>query len=326
MTNFDRFSERTRRALALAQAEARRLDQAPVNTGHLLLGVLGERDSISVHALQAMSLDVDEVRGFTVSTLHTGLIETGGEGLSHEAKQVLQHAIDESLQLGSASIEPEHVLLGMIQADDGYAGNWLRSQGVTIENARAEIRRRQGVITLPENQPKSEQTLSSHTYRALTGETPQFNRFTERARTVLELAESESRRLNHDYVGTEHLLLALVREGEGVGARALTAMGAHLVKIRVAIEFIVGRGKPEPPAEAPGLTPRSKKVLQLAIDESRRMGHDYVGTEHLLLGMVREGEGIAGGVLESLDVTLDKARAEVTKLLENPPEPSPGDV
>ena len=325
MTNFDRFSERTRRALALAQAEARRLDQAPVNTAHLLLGVFGEGESVSMHALQAMGLDVDELRGFTVSILHMGLIETEGEGLSHEAKHVLQHAIDESLQLGSASIEPEHVLLGMIRTNEGYAGNWLRSQGVTVESARAEIRRGQAAALL-EDQPTGEHAPSTHTFRALVSDPEHFSRFSERARKVLELAESEARRFNHDYVGTEHLLLALVREGEGVGARALTAMGAHLAKIRVAIEFIVGRGEPEPPAEAPGLTPRSKRVLQLAIDESRRMGHDYVGTEHLLLGMVREGEGIAAGVLESVGVTLDTARAHVAMLLENPPEPSTGDA
>jgi ATP-dependent Clp protease ATP-binding subunit ClpA len=326
MTTFDRFSERTRRALALAQAEARGLDQSTVNTAHLLLGVLGERDSISVRALQAMGMDVDDLRGFTRSILHTGLMETEGEGLSQPAKLVLQHAIDESRQLGSELVEPEHVLLGMIRTNEGYAGNWLRSQGVSLETARAEIGRGQDLSAPSGDQPTGAQMPPPRAHEVRSSNPVPFSRFSERARTVLEMASAEATRLNHDYVGTEHLLLALVREGEGVGARALTAMGAQLIKIQVAIEFIVGRGEPEPPADAPGLTPRSKKVLELAVDESRRMGHDHVGTEHLLLGLVREGEGIAGGVLESVGVTLDKARAQVLKLLEGPPEPSTGDT
>ena len=141
-----------------------------------------------------------------------------------------------------------------------------------------------------------------------------FDRFTERASKVLTLAQEEALRFNHNYIGTEHLLLGLVREGEGVAAKVLFNLGIELTKVRSAVEFIIGRGERQPMGQV-GLTPRSKKVIDLAMDEARRVGHHYIGTEHLLLGLIREGEGIAAGVLESLDVRLDKVRSEVIKVL-----------
>ena len=134
-----------------------------------------------------------------------------------------------------------------------------------------------------------------------------FDKFTERARKVLTLAQDEAQRFNHNYIGTEHLLLGLVREGEGVAAHVLENMGVELNKVRTAVEFIIGRGDRTVVGEI-GLTPRAKKVIELAVDEARRLNHHYIGTEHLLLGLVREGEGIAAGVLESLGVNLDKVR------------------
>ncbi len=141
-----------------------------------------------------------------------------------------------------------------------------------------------------------------------------FDKFTERARRVLTLAQEEALRFNHNYIGTEHLLLGLVREGEGVAAKVLANLGVELNKVRSAVEFIIGRGDRAVMGEI-GLTPRAKKVIELAVDEARRLGHHYIGTEHLLLGLVREGEGIAAGVLESLGVSLDKVRSEVTRIL-----------
>src|SRR3989442_9660183 len=141
-----------------------------------------------------------------------------------------------------------------------------------------------------------------------------FDKFTERARRVLTLAQEEALRFNHNYIGTEHLLLGLVREGEGVAAKVLANLGVELNKVRSAVEFIIGRCDRAVMGEI-GLTPRAKKVIELAVDEARRLGHHYIGTEHLLLGLVREGEGIAAGVLESLGVSLDKVRAEVTRIL-----------
>jgi ATP-dependent Clp protease ATP-binding subunit ClpC len=149
-----------------------------------------------------------------------------------------------------------------------------------------------------------------------------FDKFTDRARKVLTLAQDEAQRFNHNYIGTEHLLLGLVREGEGVAARVLENMNVELVKVRTAVEFIIGRGD-RPVVGEVGLTPRAKRVIELAIDEARRLGHNYIGTEHLLLGLVREGEGIAAGVLESLGVNLDKVRHEVIRVLSQSSSASP---
>src|SRR6201987_4321621 len=142
-----------------------------------------------------------------------------------------------------------------------------------------------------------------------------FDKFTERARKVLSLAQEEAQRFNHNYIGTEHLLLGLVREGEGVAAKVLSNLGVELNKVRSAVEFIIGRGDRIVLGEI-GLTPRAKKVIELAVDEARRLNHHYIGTEHLLLGLVREGEGIAAGVLESLGVNLEKVRTQTIQVLQ----------
>ncbi len=151
-----------------------------------------------------------------------------------------------------------------------------------------------------------------------------FEKFSERARRVLTLAQEEAQRFNHNYIGTEHILLGLVRETEGVVARVLINLGIDLNKVRAAVEFIIGRGEKPVQGEI-GLTPRAKKVIELAVDEARRMNHSYIGTEHLLVGLLREGEGVASGVLESLGVTLEKVRAETNRVLsQNAPSGAQG--
>ena len=145
-----------------------------------------------------------------------------------------------------------------------------------------------------------------------------FEKFSERARRVLTLAQEEAQRFNHNYIGTEHLLLGLVREGDGVAAKVLANLGVELSKVRAAVEFIIGRGE-RPTTGEIGLTPRAKRVIELAVDEARRLNHNYIGTEHLLLGLLREGEGVAAGVLESLGVSLERVRGEVQRILAQAP-------
>lgn len=142
-----------------------------------------------------------------------------------------------------------------------------------------------------------------------------FNRFTERARKVIILAKEEARRFNHDYIGTEHILLGLVREGEGVAATVLQKMGVSLENIRLEIEKLV---QPGPTTQIIGdipFTPRAKKSLELAAEEARSLGHNYIGTEHLLLGLIREGEGVASQVLLNLGLDLNTVRNEIMDLL-----------
>lgn len=141
-----------------------------------------------------------------------------------------------------------------------------------------------------------------------------FEKFSERARRVLTLAQEEARQLNHSYIGTEHILLGLVREEGGVAAKVLVNLSVSLSKVRSAVGFIIGHAEKSSSGEI-GLTPRAKKVIELAIDEARHLGHNYIGTEHLLLGLLREGEGVAAGVLDSLGITLERTRTETTRIL-----------
>ncbi|WP_061793018.1 ATP-dependent protease ATP-binding subunit ClpC [Cytobacillus firmus] len=140
-----------------------------------------------------------------------------------------------------------------------------------------------------------------------------FGRFTERAQKVLALAQEEAIRLGHNNIGTEHILLGLVREGEGIAAKALYALGLGSDKIQKEVENLIGRGQDA--SQTIHYTPRAKKVIELSMDEARKLGHSYVGTEHILLGLIREGEGVAARVLNNLGVSLNKARQQVLQLL-----------
>lgn len=141
-----------------------------------------------------------------------------------------------------------------------------------------------------------------------------FERFTDPARRVVVYAQEEARLLDHNHIGTEHVLLGLIREGDGVGAKALEALGISLEAVRHQVEEIVGRGQAAPTGHVP-FTPRGKKVLELSLREALQMGHEDIGTEHILLGLVREGEGVAAQVLVNFGANLNRVRQTVLQLL-----------
>ena len=141
-----------------------------------------------------------------------------------------------------------------------------------------------------------------------------FERFTDRARRVVVLAQEEARLLNHNYIGTEHILLGLIHEGEGVAAKALESLGISLEAVRAQVEEIIGHGGQAPSGHIP-FTPRAKKVLELSLREALQLGHNYIGTEHILLGLIREGEGVAAQVLVKLGADLSRVRQQVIQLL-----------
>jgi ATP-dependent Clp protease ATP-binding subunit ClpC len=149
-----------------------------------------------------------------------------------------------------------------------------------------------------------------------------FERFTDRARRVVVLAQEEARMLNHSYVGTEHMLLGLVHEGQGVAAEALESLGISLEVVREQVEEIAGRGPQAPSGHIP-FTPRAKQVLELSLREARQLGHSYIGTEHLLLALIREGQGVAAQVLVGLGATLPRTRQQVIQLLHGVPGSEP---
>jgi hypothetical protein len=141
-----------------------------------------------------------------------------------------------------------------------------------------------------------------------------FERFTDRARRVVVLAQEEARLLNHNYIGTEHILLGLLNEGEGIAAKALESLGISLSAVREQVVEIIGQGQQAPTGHIP-FTPRAKKVLELSLREALQLGHNYIGTEHILLGLIREGEGVAAQVLQKLGAELQKVRQTVIQLL-----------
>ena len=136
-----------------------------------------------------------------------------------------------------------------------------------------------------------------------------FERFTDRARRVVVLAQEEARMLDHNYIGTEHILLGLIHEGEGVAAKALESLGISLDAVREQVQEIIGQGQQAPSGHIP-FTPRAKKVLELSLREALQLGHNYIGTEHILLGLIREGEGVAAQVLVKLGADLNRVRQQ----------------
>ncbi len=142
-----------------------------------------------------------------------------------------------------------------------------------------------------------------------------FERFTDRARRCVVLAQEEARMLNHNYIGTEHILLGLIHEGDGVAAKAMEALNISLEAVRSQVEEIIGQGQAAPTGHIP-FTPRAKKVLELSLREALQLGHSYLGTEHILLGLIREGEGVAAQVLQKLGADLNRVRKKVIELLE----------
>src|SRR5919198_235411 len=142
-----------------------------------------------------------------------------------------------------------------------------------------------------------------------------FERFTDRARRVVVLAQEEARLLNHNYIGTEHLLLGLIHEGEGLAAKALESLGVSLEQVRAQVEEMIGVGTATPQGHIP-FTPRAKKVLELSLREALQLGHNYIGTEHILLGLLREGEGVATQVLMKIGLDMQKIRQTVLQLMQ----------
>src|ERR1700691_54308 len=141
-----------------------------------------------------------------------------------------------------------------------------------------------------------------------------FERFTDRARRVVVLAQEEATMLNHHYIGTEHILLGLIHEGEGVAAKALESLGISLDAVRQQVEGIIGQGQQAPSGHIP-FTPRAKKVFELSLREALQLGHNYIGTEHILLGLIREGDGVAAQVLVKLGADLNRVRQQVIQLI-----------
>jgi ATP-dependent Clp protease ATP-binding subunit ClpA len=313
MGPFDRFNDRAKRVLALSQDEAIRFNHNYIGTEHLLLGLVREGEGVAARVLESLGVKLSSVRQAVEFTIGRGdSTKTPTEiTLAPQVKKVIDLAVDEARKLGHSHVGTEHLLLGIVLESESPAAKILASFGVSLETVRQNV-----IATL--GQPHREVGASAppaSSFQSSRGFAGPFDRFDEGAKHVLALAQDEAIRHNHNYIGTEHILIGLIREEKGIAARTLQRLGVELEKARTALEFIIGRGDSATSPSEITLSPRTKKVIELAIDESRKLGHHHVGTEHMLLGLAREGEGIASGILESLGVTMTKLRKAVMETL-----------
>lgn len=325
-SRFSTFTDRAKHVLTLAQEEATFFQHHYLGTEHLLLGLLREEGGTAARTLAGLGLTLDQLHIATEEFVGRG---PGGDQveiqMTLDAKRVVDMAVSEAQRMDSALVDTEHLLLGLLQVTECDAIQILQSFDIPLEKVRVRAQRFANFTKSFKIKHPSGQRLAGadlpFTPQIRISERDRFDKFTERSRKVLSLAQEEAQRFQHNYIGTEHLLLGLVREGEGVAAKVLQNMGLELSQVRQAVEFIIGRGDRIVLGEI-GLTPRAKKVIELAVDEARRLNHHYIGTEHLLLGLVREGEGIAAGVLESLGANLEKVRTNTIQVLSASGAPS----
>jgi ATP-dependent Clp protease ATP-binding subunit ClpA len=306
----DRFNDRAKRVLALAQDEAIRFNHNYIGTEHLLLGLMREGEGLAAQVLRSLGGDISTLRRQVELIIGRGESTTSPSEItmSPRTKRVIELAIDEARRLGHAHVGTEHLLLGVLRDAGSIAGGVLEAAGLKPDAIRERV-----IATVGAQRDSTPEGPNSDV-RAPTGGGP-FSRFDDRAKRVLALAQDEAIRLNHNYMGTEHLLLGLLRHDEPTTSEVLVANGVTLEKARTAVGFIVPQGEgPTPPSEIT-LSPRTKKVIELSNDEAVKLGSASVRPAHLLLALVREGEGIACGVIESLGVPLDKVRQDVLSAL-----------
>jgi len=303
------FTPRAQQTWALARKEASRLNHNYVGTEHLLLGLTKLGQGVAVNVLQKMGLDLETIRVETERHVGAGP-ETKmvkNPPITPRVKKVLALAGKEAKSLKHTYVGTEHLLLGLIRDGEGVAARVLKNLGVEIERARTEILKELDPDFTPETQPDAP-LLQGSPQTA-----PAFN-FAPRAQQVLAIARKEADRLCHPIVDTEHLLLGIIKLGQGIALNVLQTMNLDLESIRTELEQ---QSASEPDAQTKGhYTPRVKKTLALAGKEARSLNHSYIGTEHLLLGILREGEGTAACVLKNHGVDVERARIEILKELD----------
>jgi len=317
---FERFTERARQVILCAQKEARILRHNYIGTEHILLGLLREEEGVAARVLVSLDITVERVRAQVVQIIGLGEEITSGEiPFTPRAKKVVELALSEARALGPNYIGTEHILLGLLREGEGVAAR------VLIDLVANPNRVREEVLRALETQPETESRPAGGAWAlpeqvAVSG--GNFERFTERARQVVVLAQEEARILKHNYIGTEHILLGLLREEEGLAGRVLKLLDITVERVRAQVVEIVGSGEDVISGQIP-FTPRAKKVLELALREALSLGHNYIGTEHILLGLARENEGVAARVLLDFDADPDTIRNEVIGMLSGPGGRSP---
>ncbi len=336
---FERFTDRARKVMALANQEAQRCNHEYIGTEHILLGLVKEGSGAGATALKNLGVDLGKLRHEIEKLVQRGpdTISMGKLPNTPRARHVVEYAIEEARALHHSNIDAEHLLLGLLRETDGTAAQVLVNLGLKLEDVRREVL---GLLQAGPDRESSRHLPEVRAGRSLFGrfwsragkwigtggEDPMYERFTDRARKVMALANQEAQCFHHEYVGTEHLLLGLALEGSGVGAAVMKNLGVDLAKLRAEVEKLVKHGPDTVTLDKLPETPRAKRAIEYAVEEARALNHNYVGTEHILLGLLRESEGVAAQVLMNLGLQLTDVRQEVLNLLgagvEDAPRPA----
>jgi ATP-dependent Clp protease ATP-binding subunit ClpA len=316
--SFDALDGSGQHVLAVAQDEAIQMNHNYIGTEHLLLGLIrSDVEGPAGRALARLGITLDKARTALRFIVGQGETPTSPSEItmSPRTRKVLELAMDEARLLGHEKAGAAEICLGLIREGEGIASGIMESLGVSLDAARsAVLSELAGRPAPPPGRPSEPRRQHA---------SGPFDRFNDRAKRVLALAQDEAIRFNHNYIGPEHLLLGLVREGEGVAGQVLAGLGVDLSRSRREVESLIGRGESTASPSEITLIPRTKKIIELAIDEARILGHGHVGTEHLLLGLVRDGSGSnAGAILKALGVDVERLRARVVAMITG--EPGPG--
>jgi ATP-dependent Clp protease ATP-binding subunit ClpA len=307
---FNRFSDRNKKLMNLAREEAQRLHHEYLGTEHVLLGLARLEGGLAVEVLKGRGIDGQRLRSEVLKIVKAGPTSAPAQQFPFTpgGRKVLELAMEEARCLGHDWIGTEHVLLGLLGERHGIAGEVLRGLRLELEAVRNDV-----VELLARDSDQG----GAHPLPPATGF---YERLTKNAKQLLNLTRLEAQQLSHGFLGTEHLLLGVARLEDGLAIALLARRGIDGQRLRAEVDKIVkqGPGTPMSPARPLPFTPRAKAVLERAIEEAARLRHASIGTEHVLLGLLCDTQGIAGAVLRELGLELEALRREI--LVARPPD------
>ncbi|MEU0490358.1 Clp protease N-terminal domain-containing protein [Nocardiopsis sp. NPDC006139] len=297
----ERFTGPSLRVLILSQEKARELGHEHTGTEHLLLSLISESKGVASIALKSVGVDYDTVLAEVIKKNGRGQSRPDGYApFTPQVKECLEWTLREALQFGHEFIGPEHLLLGLLKVSDGAAAQALLTLGTPLDRAHQQVR----------------QKMVDQANRSNEQKQGAFERFTDRARRVVVQSQEEARDLNHDYIGTEHLLLGLLREDAGIASGVLHGLGVDLETARSHVRETIGCGEQRPSGHIP-FSPETKSFLSETIRASLELRHSYIGTEHLLLGLTRLPDCTASHLLTHLGADLDTVHQQVLQSYKN---------
>lgn len=335
---YDRFTDRAREVYQQANQEARSFNHEYIGTEHVLLGLVKQSSGLAASVLNDLNVDPRKIQLEVEKLVQFGPdpVPMGRLPQTPRAKKVIEYSMEAARNLGHVNVGTEHILLGLLREGEGVAAQVLMNFGLTIGKVRESLQR---LLTSPDATLSA--YLLAHRSQSAPAQLPpvaqsattaaqsdkrlqqsvqhrrsdRYEKFTDRARKVMTLANDEARRLNHEYLGTEHILLGLAKEQYGVATNVLRNLGIDLTRVRDQVERLVQCGQGAPASGELPATPRAQKLIEHACEEARQLNHNYPGTEHLLLALVRDSESLASKVLLELGVTFEQVREETLNLL-----------